>query len=284
MKGASNDDTKVGVVHAGPTAIDDLLDLIRAMGEGWAFVLADADGAAAARTYVQRAFTQAGMPARIVELPPGARLAIEIFRIAADLAGSAGGALFTNPLRRAGQPLLAGPRAHLAVPTALGPAERSTSLVTLDRHAEPFEDDRVSALSVIDDRVFPDTAPDMGHYKLLAVVLAACIVTDDTATLRASTLALSAVHRLVHAQLRPVDVRQALALSVAGHRRWPLCPRCQAGIVLPTATLEHTAHSPAGMCLQEAVARGLSEVSTWTMRYIDNGTGEPTPRPAPASP
>jgi hypothetical protein len=277
MKDSTSHDTKLGVVHAGPTAIDDLAELILETGQGRAFILAERGVPAAARAHVESVLTHAGMPFRVVECSPTARRNGGLERIAADLAGFAGAALIsvggstlieagktvatvaTNPLRRAGQPLLARPRAHLAVPTELGPAEESTNLVRLAEHAEPLVDDRVTALSVIDDRLFPDTHPDTGRFKLLAVALAACTIADETATLRESTLALSAVHHLVDPQVRPVDVRQALALAAAGHPRWPLCPRCQAGTVLPTATLDQqSAHSPARMCLQQAVARGLT--------------------------
>jgi hypothetical protein len=274
----SSHDTKLGVVHAGPTAIDDLPDLVRAAGQGRVLILADAGGQAAAHTFVEPALARAHMPVTAVELSAakaGRRRDIE--RAADGLATLSGAALVTvgdsaliaagktvaalatNPRKGGQAALMLPPRVHLVVPTALGPAEEATHLVTIDEHAEPVVDQRVGALSVIDDRLFPSTDPDAGRYKLLAVALAACTITNEVAALRDSTLALSAVHRLVDPQLRPVDVRQALTLAAAGHPEWPLCRRCQGGTVLPTAILDdHTAHSPARMCLQEAVARGLT--------------------------
>jgi iron-containing alcohol dehydrogenase-like protein len=279
MKDSSTHDTKLGVLHAGPTAIDQLPELVRAMGQGRALVLVAADTDGEARTYVERALADASMPARVVEISDGPGRDGEVDGIARILAQFAGGGLVSvgdsaliatgkavatlasNPLRRPGQQPRTRPRAHIAVPTALGPAEEATSMVTLGPYAETFEDDRLLALAVVDERVFPETDPDTEHFKRLAVALAACTVIDDTATLRDSTLALSAVHHLVGADTRPVEVRQALTLATAGHPRWPSCPRCKAGTVLPATVLDGPS-SPAQTCLQQAVARGLTVGAT----------------------
>jgi len=275
MKDSSTHDTKLGVLHAGPTAIDQLPELIRAEGPSRALILVDATTDGQARIYVERAMADAAMPARVVAIPGGAERAVEVDEVARTLAHFAGGGLVSvgdsaliatgkavammasNSSRRPGQQPRIRPRVHIAVPTALGPAEEATAVVTLGPYAETIDDDRVRALAVLDERVFAETDSEAERYKRLAVALAACTVIDDTATLRDSTLALSAVHHLVAAQTRPVAVRQALTLATAGHRRWPSCARCKAGTVLPATVLDDSS-SPAQTCLQQAVARGLT--------------------------
>jgi len=279
MKDSSTHDTKLGVLHAGPTAIDHLPELVRDMGQSRALILVDASTGGEARAHVERALSEASMPARVVEMAGGLDRDGDVDGVARVLAQFAGGALVSvgdsaliatgkavallasNPLRRPGQQPQTRPRAHIAVPTALGLAEEATSVVTLGPYAETFEDDGLLAVAVIDERVFPESDPETGHFKRLAVALAACTVIDDTATLRDSTLALSAVHHLVGAQTRPVEVRQALTLATAGHRRGPSCPRCKGGTVLPAAALDDPG-SPAQTCLQQAVARGLTVGAT----------------------
>jgi hypothetical protein len=277
MRDASTEDAKFQVTHAGPDAIDGLAALIRVAEQGRAFVLSDPHGGGAARAHVERALAEARMNARFVEIsvnPLRTGHAREIAALFADFSGgalvTAGGsqliavgkavaALATNPWWRPGDSLRVAPRTHIAVVEGLGLAEESTSLVAIDpRVPHVVDDDRVSALSVIDDRLFPDTDPTVPQYKLLAVALAACTVTDETASLRERTLALTAVHHLARPDSRPAEVRHALALATAGHSRWPLCRRCRAGTELPAATFDGTARSPAHLCLQQAVARGLT--------------------------
>ena len=277
MRDPSTEDTKFAVVHAGPSAIEDLPGLVRNLGHGRAFVLFDREGDPTVRSYVECAFDAAAMQVRVVEIGSNALEVGEVQQVAAELAHFAGAALVTvgsseiiaagkaiaalatNWRWDPGQSLPLKPRAHIAVPVGMGLAEESTSLAVVDaRGLQTIDDDRVAALSVIDDRLFDPDDPTIQRYKVLAVALAACTVLDDSASLREHTLALAAVHHLTGPNLRAVDVRHALALAAAGHRRWPLCRRCQSGTVLSTGAFEDASHSPAHLCLQQAVARGLT--------------------------
>jgi hypothetical protein len=274
---SSSEPSGFGIIHAGPTVIDDLAELIRSKGEGRAFVLFDPSSSGEVRTRVETVLSQARMSARYVDASDFSDSGIGCANVAGQLAEYAGGALVsvgssttiaagktvaalaTNELRPGQTTLPMSPRTHIAIPVGLGSAEECTSLIFIDqpsRHA--IHDDRLRALSVIDERLFPQHDPTAEGYELLAVVLASCTATDDSASLRDRTLALAAAHRLAEPDRRPVDVRYALTLAAAGHCRWPLCRRCRAGTALPATVLDVEAASPAQLCLQQAVARGLS--------------------------
>jgi hypothetical protein len=177
-------------------------------------------------------------------------------------AGKAVAAMATNGSKltdRGGSTLRCAPRTHIAVPVGLGPAEERTSLLTVDdRSGQTVVDDRLAALTVIDGRLFPAEDASADYYRVIAIALAACTVTDDAKPLRDHTLALAAVHLLVKSDLRPSDVRLALTYATASHPRYALCDRCRGGTIVTTAISARDAASPAQLCLKQAVARGLN--------------------------
>ena len=273
-------DSGFGVAHAEAMAIDDLAELIRGLGEGRAFVVVERSAGEIARGYVESALATAGMSGRIIEVSNAVHRPFEQADIANQLATFAGGALVTvggSAVIKAGKsiaalatnralmsspfagPLAHAPRKHVAIPVGLGPAEEATSLVTVGGRARPaIVDDRIAALSLLDARLFPDADDTCDHYAARAIALAGCTVSDDSTSLRDVTLALSAAHELVNPDRGPADVRLALTLATASHRRWPLCRRCRAGSALPTMDLDDSTGSPAWSCFHRALAKGLN--------------------------
>ena len=131
------------------------------------------------RSYVECAFDAAAMQVRVVEIGSNALEVGEVQQVAAELAHFAGAALVTvggSEIIAAGKAIAAlatnwrwgtprhslplKPRAHIAVPVGMGLAEESTSLAVVDaRGLQTIDDDRVAALSVIDDRFSTPTTP-----------------------------------------------------------------------------------------------------------------------------
>ena len=278
MKGPL-DDSGFGVVHAGPTAINDLPELIRRRGEGRALVIIDGWTAADAHRYVEAVIDNSRIPTQVVsasntiatqrvrlELAErlstyagGALISVGSTEIIA--AGKALAALATNGPKltnRGGSTLRVAPRTHIAVPIGLGPAEERISVLTInDGSEQTVVDDRLLALAVIDERLFPHQDPNVDYYRNRAIALAVCTVTDDAKPLRDQTLALSAAHILVKSDLRPADVRLALTYATASHPCYPLCARCKGGTIVTTAVSGRGQASPPQLCLQQALARGL---------------------------
>lgn len=277
MNGPSVRDSKLGVVHAAPAAIGVLPELIHEAGQGRAFVLVASGGVSPGRALVESTLAHAQIPAHVVEFSARSDQWTQVEQIASSLAAYAGGVLVTvgdsgliamgkaiatvatNSNVQSTRSIVAAPRVHIVVPTTLGPAVESTHLLTLEGDDQPIEDIRLAALSVIDDRVFAENDGDTDSLKLHTVALAACVIATDTSTLRDSTLALMAVHRLVDPDVGPAVIREAQTLASAGHPMWPKCPHCHAGTSIRTSVLSgDSAHSPARACLREAVARGLT--------------------------
>ena len=94
MKGPL-DDSGFGVVHAGPTAINDLPELIRRRGEGRALVIIDGWTAADAHRYVEAVIDNSRIPTQVVSASNTIATQRVRLELAERLSTYAGGALIS---------------------------------------------------------------------------------------------------------------------------------------------------------------------------------------------
>ena len=251
--------------------------MIRGMNEGRAFVIIDGAVPTDSHRYIQTVLRSHQMQARIHTTSNTVASLAAQKKLAAQLAGYAGGALVSvghSGLIAAGKAiatlaangpglltsntpgLRVAPRTHIAIPVGLGTAVECTDTLTFaDTNRRTVVDERLVGPVLLDHRLFGDDDPDKDDFVVLAMTLAACTVTNPSHSLRGRTLALTAANLVAGDDPRPVDVRTALAYATAAHSDYQRCGRCAAGTVTVSTLVGVAYRSPAHICLQQALAR-----------------------------